>query len=289
MRACLALVLGLLVLATPAQVQELRDGESLIPPERLLAAWGFDFVPDEPSVADASPTNPVHLKVLYVRFTTGVSSSVCRNIANRHNLINLNSDIGFITVEAVGACPATQQASSGLLTNDLPRLQSTTDGWYDEVHAWRNQFAADFVQGVAPSSSDGNAGLAYMCSSAFSAFSTVVSGHAVTYMSGPHEVAHNACLQHNKENGTNPLLSFGYGWRSIAGAWRTVMSYSPPGTRIPFWSNPDVTCPNNLPCGTADANNARAWRERAPIAATWRADSTDAPAAPGKPVPTLED
>jgi hypothetical protein len=56
------------------------------------------------------------------------------------------------------------------------------------------------------------------------------------------------------------------------------------------YSNPTQQCPThpNVPFGTATSNGFLAWLNRAPVMANFRS-ATDAPAAPGKPLPTLED
>lgn len=255
------------------------EAQPLIPPERVLSAMGYLAVPDEPDVPLASADNPVTVTVLFVH-TSSAGVTACPQIEARFAEINRNSQIdGAVTVRMVG-CRRLSQASSGSLNTDLTRLYLLNDGWYDEVHVWRNELGADLVQLIIPSDNTGTAGLGFLYSTPASAFSAVVQQHAVTYMSGPHEMGHNFGAQHNKENGSNEYYAYGYGWR--ASGWRTVMAYAP-GTRIPYWSNPDVLCPNSVPCGTATADNARVLRERAPVLANFRHSPTPTPQPTGKP------
>jgi hypothetical protein len=270
------LLVLLVLLASPAAAQDYpRELEPLIPPERVLSAMGLLALPDEAPVVVGD--DPVTLVTLYVR-TPGTSEATCQGVANRFNEINRNSGVAHVTNFMAG-CRLLSQASSGSLSTDLSRLFLSGDGWFDEVHAWRDELGADQVQIIIPSDNSGGAGLGYMCATQVSAFSAVVDQYAVGYMSGPHELGHNLCLAHDRANQTNSYVAYAYGWRD--GTWRTVMSYAP-GDRIPYWSTPLVTCPGGLPCGNADNDNARALREKAPIVASFR--TTPVIRKPSRPV-----
>jgi reprolysin-like metallo-peptidase family M12B len=95
-------------------------------------------------------------------------------------------------------------------------------------------------------------------SGTFEAFGfTVVQDSCATgnYSFG-HELGHNMGAQHDRANAGTGLTSYSYGWRTTDNAYRSVMSYSP-GTRLPFFSNPNKLAPNGLALGTANDDNTR--------------------------------
>ena len=283
------LALLLLLLASSAWAQDYpNELQPLVPPERVLAVLGFMALPDEVPVTDA----PVTITVLYVK--PAGQQATCPATSERFNEISGNSAVVGITLQTVG-CRVLAQPSSLSLSVDLNRISSINDGFYDEVHAWRNELGADVVQMVVPTDINGAAGIGFINATMLSAFSVVVEQYAVGYMSGPHEIGHNVGMHHTIENASSPNSAFpyGYGWRAQLGAgWRTVMAYAP-GDRIPYWSTPLVTCPGTPaePCGTVTADNARVLAMRAATVAQFRLQPTNAPAPPGKPFPfpTLED
>ena len=285
------LALLLVLLASPAWSQDYpNELQPLVPPERILAAMGFMALPDEPPAAISD--TPVTIDVLYVK--PSGQPATCPATSERFNEISGNSAVAGVTLRTVG-CRVLAQTSSLSISVDLNRLSSTNDGFYDEVHAWRDETGADMVQMVVPQDVNGAAGVGFINATVLSAFSVVVEQYAVGYMSGPHELGHNYGMRHDLANagsGSGPF-PYSYGWRAQLGAgWRTVMSYAP-GDRIPYWSTPLVTCPGTPaePCGTATADNARVLLMRAATVAQFRLQPTNAPAPPGKPFPfpTLED
>jgi hypothetical protein len=100
------------------------------------------------------------------------------------------------------------------------------------------------------------------------AFAVVKYDCAVEAYSFPHELGHVLGAAHNKGDGGTGLYSYSYGWRSGAGAYRSLMSY-PPGTRLPVWSNPNVTYVGYA-CGDAlDADNVKTLKISKGTGAGW--------------------
>jgi peptidyl-Asp metalloendopeptidase len=143
--------------------------------------------------------------------------------------------------------------------NYLSELQDPADGIADNVHTLRNEYGADLVSMIYTVGS--YCGVGYVMttlSSTFEAFGfTVVQDSCATgnYSFG-HELGHNMGAQHDRANAGTGLTSYSYGWRTTDNAYRSVMAYSP-GTRLPFFSNPNKTAPNGLALGTANDDNAR--------------------------------
>ena len=146
---------------------------------------------------------------------------------------------------------------------DLERLVSDSDGYMDEIHEWRDMYAADLVVLVT--------GIGSICGGAYSSeardpsdgFAVVV--HYCGSLVFAHELGHNMGLRHDRyqvlrnEERTEALDGYNYGYVNqrmfLPGApestrWTTIMAY-PTQCRdfaedfycdqIPYFSNPDVT------------------------------------------------
>jgi hypothetical protein len=136
----------------------------------------------------------------------------------------------------------TPQSENSNMSTMLNRVRSTSDGWYDEVHALRDQYGADFVAMIVR---DGQyCGIASLMSNvstsfASSAFSVTQDDCATGYYSFGHEIGHNQGSHHDRANGSGGAYQYSYGYRTPNSAWRTVMAYAP-GTRLPYFSSPEV-------------------------------------------------
>ena len=183
----------------------------------------------------------------------------------------------------------TPGASSGATGTDLPNVQGQTDGTFDEVHALRDQYGADLVALIGPSSSVyGSCGRGYINSSASSAFTVTAYDCAVGNLSFAHELGHNMGLRHNPEaDGSTTPYAYGHGKLQNAtggeDSWRTVMSYSgcstSPCTRLPQWSNPDVVVRGSASGDRDLRDNARVIDERGATVAAFRASTVSPPVA----------
>ena len=75
-----------------------------------------------------------------------------------------------------------------------------------------------------------------------------------------HELGHNQGDNHNREDSVGYVgaYDYSYGYRLCqTGGFRTVMSYScSGGTRVSYFSNPNVTLSTGVVTGTATENNA---------------------------------
>ena len=153
---------------------------------------------------------------------------------------------------------------NGNSSEDLIRLRLTEDGYLDEVHSLRDMYAADLVTLIVDNMSGG--GLAYRpvtTSTAFapSAFSVVKRTSATGVYTFAHELGHMMGLTHDRENSgvdRTVVLPYAYGYRNPSATWRTIMAYDP-GTRIPYYSNPDVLYagePTGIPADQPDSANA---------------------------------
>jgi hypothetical protein len=129
----------------------------------------------------------------------------------------------------------------------LTRLRSTSDGYMDDVHTWRDTYSADEVVLIVNDS--GYCGIAYLMQTVSTTFApyafAVVSRFCATgYYSFAHEMGHNMGSTHDRANASVPgAYNYSYGYQAPDEAFRTIMAYDCPGgcTRVNYWSNPDKT------------------------------------------------
>lgn len=131
---------------------------------------------------------------------------------------------------------------NGTNKEHLDRLEANDDGVMDGVHALRDEYGADFVSLLVD---DPNTpGIGNCQADAGRAFSVVNWDYVTDRFTLSHEIGHNLGCHHNRENATTDcnLHSYSYAWHYTgdSGSYHgTVMSYL--GTRIPYFSNPDVS------------------------------------------------
>ena len=170
----------------------------------------------------------------------------------------------------------TEQDETSDMGEVLGRVRSTSDGWYDEVHAARNLVGADFVAMITAGGQ--YCGIAYLMTNvsqgfASSAFSVTLDSCATGYYTFGHEVGHNMGCTHDRDNASGGAYAYSFGYRTPNNQYRTVMAYSP-GTRVKYFSNPDVTY-NGWAMGIAhpdpdSADNARGLDTAAPTFTQFR-------------------
>ena len=170
----------------------------------------------------------------------------------------------------------TSYTESGDMETDLDRFQYAGDGYLDEVHSRRDQWAAD-VALLITRAYDYCGMATSIYATAASAFAVVAGECATGYYSFAHEVGHLQGARHNPEaDPTSYPFAYGHGYYNQAGGWRTIMSYACPGscTRVNYWSNPNVYY-GGVPMGTVSiSHNARVLNETAAYIANFRTSPT---------------
>lgn len=147
-----------------------------------------------------------------------------------------------------------------------------------KVAEMRNTTKADMVSIILSSISSASlCGLGFLNSSSNSAFSVVKFDCAIGNLTFAHELGHNMGCQHNPENGGSIMsgsFPFSFGHFQV-NQFRTVMGTSSPNnpcgdcTRVPFFSNPEVST-QGLSTGVANKrDNARTINERASVLANF--------------------
>lgn len=253
----------------------------------------------------ASAADPVvqDLLVVYTQKAVDRAGSVATletrilNAVAAANAAYLNSGVG-IRLNTVGMV-LTNYAETGDMGVTLSRLRGTTDGYMDEIHGIRDKLGADLVAMI--SEDGGYCGIAYVMSSpssgfASAAFSVTAQG-CFSNQTLAHEIGHNQGNAHDRKNGGSSAYPYSFGYRTCDNiaptngqSFRTVMAYSCTGSRVNYFSNPQVYY-NGAPMGVAyetdaanSADNARSMNNTAPITAGFRggASSGSVPAAPSQ-------
>lgn len=183
------------------------------------------------------------------------------NAADMANVSYANSTIPLtLTVTHMAEVDYVEDYSLALA---LAKLTFDNDGVMDEVHDLRDTYEADMVSLIA--SGGDVAGIGWILTALDAAMAqrafSITTYYSLGSLTFPHELGHNMGCDHDQENITAEgyrLYSYARGWRFYAAEdgklKRTVMSYAP-GTRIPYFSNPDITymgTPTGVPVGDPD-------------------------------------
>ncbi len=161
---------------------------------------------------------------------------------------------------------------------DLMRLTETFGpygAYLNEVHALRNEHGADLVAMFVEGVSYGGIGwlLRSMDGDPGGGFSISRARQAATSYTFAHEMGHNLGLAHDSANtGSAGMFDYSFGWQwkgSDGRNYSSVMAY-PVSTRVPHFSNPDVSF-MGAPTGHSSlADNARTLRQTRHVIAAYR-------------------
>jgi hypothetical protein len=205
------------------------------------------------------------------------SSVASANAAYTNSLMTVG-DEGLVACRLELAGVMTVDAPTGLGASGLlSALRSTSDGVMDAVHPMRDALAADLVALISENGI-GACGIAYLAPyNPTQGFSVTAESCAIGGLTFAHELGHNFGASHDADNAGNGLAPYAFGWRwtTTGGSLRrSVMAYAP-GTRRPFFSNPEVF-DGGAPTGHAQlADNARFIGETFPSVASFRTGTGD--------------
>ncbi len=174
---------------------------------------------------------------------------------------------------------------------DLERLTHPSDGYMDEVHAWRDDHGADLVAILTDATDMG--GIAWLVTdpagSPGYAFSLTSVRQAATSYTLVHEMGHNMGLHHHKAQNFQPgpgMFNYSAGWRWVGNdrqSYCSVMSYSsgsfyPDGVdsrSVPYFSNPQIQHMGAAAGHALDGDNARNVRQIKQVVAAYRTSPDD--------------
>lgn len=223
----------------------------------------------------------IRVMVAYTSAASAAVTNINTTIAlaiSETNQSYLNS--GVTTTVELAHSYQTTYTETGNMSTDLSRVRTANDGYMDEAQALRNTHAADVVV-LMGSNSYGYCGLAStILASESTAYAMVAVGCATGYYSFGHEIGHLQGARHiiTNDPSTTPF-AYGHGYcqPGVASGWRTVMAYGCPngdGTRIPYWSNPNVNYGGVAMGIVGESNNARVLNETAFTVANFRSSAS---------------
>ncbi len=171
---------------------------------------------------------------------------------------------------------------------DLRNLMGVSDGYMDEVHLLRDEYAADLVamisgvwfasySGIAPVPSPLDAAKGFSITEACNLQDTTFTEQIGLNLGSTRDVA-NAGLD-------QPVKPYGYGYQAPDAAFVTVMARRTGGIcppivtanicpKVEHFSNVHYSL-NGQPLGSASADNARSINELAPVVAAYRTPDPD--------------
>ncbi len=269
------------------------DGTSADPPAPEPELWQSTITSATDTVATAAATTNAMVDLLVVYTSTarvkqGGQAAMNALIAMGVDLANQayqNSQIAM-RLRLVRAAEIAY-TETGNINTDLVRLRSTSDGFMDQVHTWRNQYKADMVALIVDNGGS-YCGIAYVmtngprASFANWAFS-VTDRDCVANNTLTHELGHNMGNAHDRASGGTGVYPYSYGYRDTIGKFRTIMAYPCPTVscpRVKYFSNPKILI-NGRPSGidhrinpSNSADNARSMNEVRNVIAAWRTGTT---------------
>lgn len=287
-----------------AQSDFLEGGDSLQPRAAVDVA-SYDADPSAASGMD-TPTGDVVIDVMMVytpaaaHWAGGGIASVVAHAMEKANQVHANSGTGvYLNLVYSGEISYVESSSSA---TDLSALTSAKDGVMDEVHALRDDYAADLVCLLEAVDDEGGRGWLLCEPAGREAYGFCVARvqQAQWTYTVVHEWGHNMGCHHSRSQGVEPgpgIYADSSGWQwadAYANAvyrggvgcadtvgYCTIMTYQDFDAdgladykRVPYFSNPSISYQSQAesnPTGEAgSADNARTIRSVRSVVAAYR-------------------
>ncbi len=239
----------------------------------------------------------------------GIENVIAQSMASSQLVLDNSNTLITLTLVHSSLIDYTESGNSNA---DLRRLSSHPDnpwddyeddeevyeiaGYMDEVHDWRDTYAADLC--AIFTKADDTGGLAWLLANRHGwpelAFSLTRVQQASWTYTLVHELGHNMGLHHHKEQSTQPGPTVWNNWpeNEWSAGWRwkgsdndyycSVMTYGSGDyyddgidhARVPYFSNPSVSHLGAATGHPADGDNARTLREIKHVIAQYRIGDT---------------
>lgn len=251
----------------------------------------------ESSPAEAAPADSGDTFDLLVVYTSG-SRVAAGGTSAMNALINLGvtetntayANSGIVSRVRLVGTAETNYTETADMGADLQRLQRTSDGVMDEVHALRDRAGADLVMLVVRTYTVDACGIGYLMSGLDSGFQrwafSVVARNCIGLPTTTfaHELGHNMGCNHapNDPGVYQGAFSYSFGYKDPGHVFRTVMAYNctPPSCPPVLQFSSPARLYQGRVAGTATQDNAQSINNARQIIANWRQSGGSAPGAP---------
>ena len=253
----------------PGLPQEIVPGNTLPGPPQALAPddpFGAVLRPATDAVQDQPTEDGSEVRVLVVYTPSSLAAQ--GGVLGMQALIDLMIESTNHAFEISGINPRLVLAHTALVnyveersTIDVLRLETPDDGYMDEVHALRNEYAADLVHLLTRrvAGPGGTARVIWresLSSERTAAFAVTATGREDTFT---HETGHNFGVMHDRFSASlsDPIYPYAFGYQNnrafepdapATARWSTIMAYPDRCGNAGFYcprltrfSNPDQT------------------------------------------------
>ena len=276
-----------------SELDTLEGAPSLIPPEQDSDSSSLFDINVEMVAADTEAT--IDVMVVYTPAAAswasangGINNIIAQAMARAQLALGNSNTLMNMRLVHSAQVAYTESGDSG---TDLDRLTSTSDGYMDEVHTWRDQYSADLVAIFAEVEDTGGVGWLLNRKSGWSEYAFCLTrvqqaGWTFTHI---HEMGHNMGAHHHKEQSfqEGPTIwqdwsenTWSAGWRWVgSGNYCSIMTYEegfffPDGedhVRVAYFANPSISYDGVATGDATDGDNARTLREIRNVIADYRA------------------
>lgn len=258
------------------------------PEERTLTAPPA-FQPDQTAIGGDDDGTQVDIMVVYTSAAKNIyGSRAAMQLLIEQAVAEANSGFELsqvnLRLRLVHMAEIVWDESGFNWDETASRFVNKTDGFLDDIHPLRDQYAADIVSMVVVGTGGtcGNSFLMAPLSPYFESMALNVVRHdcMTGFYSLAHEAGHNMGSHHDRASAGSGFGAFpySYGYQDPGRTFRTIMAYPCPGLsgcpRINRWSNPNVLH-NGLPTGISaaapdSAFNALSLDNAATVSANFR-------------------
>jgi len=259
----------------------------ILPPLHEIALMDYSDLPSEHPPIEITPSAQkkipqyhqedgavIHLMVLYTRKASDESPHIDALIQLAIDETNLSFEQSGIQTRLNLIHVHQVDYKEQDIVLDLKRLAGKNDGFMDDIHLLRDQYAADIV--VMMESSDTNCGVSYLNPDADFGF-CIVSVKCVGNYAFAHEIGHLFGAYYNPEGAAqNNPYPYGHGYLHVNG-WRSIMALNLPSLcpngmcrRVLQWSNPGIRFQGTYTGSFLTHNNSRVINESSVKLANFR-------------------
>jgi len=279
----------------PSKTDKLEGGPSLTPPTTPKKTQ--TELLNDPLTINEGTNDPATINVMIIYTPAaktwadtsggGINNVIAQSMAKAQLVLDNSNTLVTMQLALAREVSYTESGSS---YTDLTRLTSTSDGYMDVIHGWRDTYGADLVALFTYIEDTG--GLAWLLNStsglpgaAFSINRVQQVGWTYTQI---HEMGHNMGLHHHKEQLVQPgpgLYSYSAGWRwtgTDSNRYCDAMTYENgtyfsdglTHTRVAYFSSPTISYMGVATGDTENGDNTRNILEIKHVIAAYRNIST---------------